>query len=166
MAQALAATGDPAAAIILGIKLRFPEGKSGEVLQECMQALVSLGAEDAFDLISPYLEHRDSALVAYAALMIAQTGAPEAPGLLKSALRSLTGDLLRAVILGLSALRSEEARAILYGLADDPRLDARLALVEALHAALDDADRACLERLAKSDRHPQVRDAALNAVRG
>ena len=96
--------------------------------------------------------------------MIAQTGAPEAPALLKSTIQTLHGDPLRAVILALSALRSDEARAILLGVADDPRMAARLALIEALHGSLDEADRACLQRLAESDGYPQVRTAALDAL--
>ncbi len=164
MAQALAATGDPVAAIPLGLKLRFPADEAPEVLQECMQALVTIESEDALDLLSPYLDHRDTHLAAYAALMIAQTGAPEAPELLRSAIRSLHGDPLRAVILALSALRSDEARTILLGVAEDPRMAARAALIEALQGSQDDDDRACLKRLADTDTYPQVREAAAAAL--
>ena len=59
MAQALAATCDPVAAIPLGLKLRFPADEAPEVLQECMQALVVLEADNVLDLLSPYLVHHD-----------------------------------------------------------------------------------------------------------
>src|SRR5207302_35036 len=49
MAQALAASGDPVAAVPVGIKLRFPADEAPEVLQECMQAVVILEAEDALE---------------------------------------------------------------------------------------------------------------------
>jgi HEAT repeat protein len=164
MAQALGSTGDPAAAIPLAIKLRFPGDEAAEVLQECMQALVLLESDDAVEVLSPYLAHHDSHLAAYAALMIAQTGDPEAAALLKAAIAALFGDPLRAVILALSALRSDDARSILLGIAEDPRNAARLALVEALSGSGDEADRACLKCLAESDSSPQVRSAAAEAL--
>ncbi len=164
MAQALGATGDPAAIIPLSLKLRFPADEAPDVLQECMQAVVALEAEDALELFLPYLGHHDTHLGAYAALMIAQTGAPEAPDLLKSAIETLHGDPLRAVILALSALRSDEARAIFLDVAKDPRMAARLALIEALHGSADETDRATLQRLAETDSYPQVRTAALGAL--
>jgi hypothetical protein len=164
MAQALGATGDPAAAIPLGLKLRFPMDEAAEVLQECMQALVLLETDDALEILAPYLGHHDSHLVAYAALMIAQTGAPEAPALLESTIEELYGDPLRAVILALSSLRSEEARAILHAVANDRRMAAQMALIEALRGSLDEVDRACLKRLADGDTYPQVRTAATEAL--
>ncbi|HLJ56063.1 MAG TPA: hypothetical protein VKT77_13570 [Chthonomonadaceae bacterium] len=163
MALALAATGDPAAATILGIKLTFPGDEAAEVLQACMQGLVELEAPRAVRLLTPYLSHHDTHLAAYAALMIAQTGAPEAPELLRSTLARLDGDPLRAVILGLSALRSDEARSLLHALADDLREPARLALIEALAGSPAPADRAVLERLA-TDSNPRVREAAREAL--
>jgi HEAT repeat protein len=166
MAQALAATGDPVAAIPLELKLQFPTGEAPEVLQECMQALVQLEADNTLEVLAPYLGHHDNHLAAFAALMIAQTNAPEAAALLKETIEDLYGDPLRAVILALSSLRSDEARAILRGVAEDHRMVARLALIEALNGSIDEADRACLQRLADSDSYPQVREAALAALGG
>ena len=164
MAQALGATGDPAAAIPLGIKLRFPEEEAPEVLQECMQSLVLLESEIAVDSISPYLSHPESILAAYAGLMIAQTGAPEAPALLQSAITRLSGDALRAVILALSTLRSDEAREFLRKIAADIRAPARMALVEALQGSRETADLECLRKMADSDGNPGVRKAAAAAL--
>jgi HEAT repeat protein len=164
MAQALAATGDPMAAIPLGLKLQFPAEEAPEVLQECMQALVQLEAPDAVELLAPYLGHHDTHLAAFAALMIAQTNAPEAPALLQQTIEELYGDPLRAVILALASVRSDEARAVLRGVADDRRMVARLALIEALDGSADEADLACLKRLADKDTYPQVRDAARAAL--
>jgi len=165
MAQALGATGDPTAAIPLRIKLAFPGDEAAEVLQECMQALVSLDVEDTLEVLRPYLQHHDSHLCAYAALMIAQIDSPEVPDLLRETIENLYGDPLRAVILGLSAHRSDDARAILRSVADDTRMAARLALVEALQGSLDDSDRACLKRLAEKDSDPRVREAAAIALK-
>ena len=152
------------AAIPLGLKLRFPEGEAPEVLQECMQALVIMEADDALEILSPYLGHHDTHLAAYAALMIAQTNSPDAPALLKATIGDLYGDPLKAVILALAAVRSDEARAVLRSVSEDPRMAARLALVEALKGSLNDEDRACLKNLAGSDTYPQVREAARAAL--
>jgi HEAT repeat protein len=164
MAQALGATGDPRAAIPLGIKLRFPGDEAAEVLQECMQALVAVEAEDALDVLRAYLQHHDSHLCAYAALMIAQIDDPQVPALLKDTIENLYGDPLRAVIIGLSGHRSDDARAVLHAVAEDTRMAARLALVEALQGSLHEADRACLKRLAEKDSNPRVREAASAAL--
>ena len=165
MARALGATGDPAAAVPLGLKLSFPTGEAPEVLQECMQALVSIEADNAIELLTPYLGHHDTHLAAYAALMIAQTGAPEAAALLRATIVELHGDPLRAVILALASVRSDEAREILREVAVDARMAARMALIEALAGSVDPADRACLQRLADSDTYLQVRDSAREALR-
>jgi HEAT repeat protein len=164
MAQALGATGDPAAAIPLRIKLAFPGDEAAEVLQECMHALVSLEVDDALDVLRPYLQHHDSHLCAYAALMIAQVDSPEVPDLLKETIENLYGDPLRAVILGLSSHRSDDARAILRAVVNDTRMAARLALVEALEGSLDEADRACIKQLAAKDPQARVREAAAAAL--
>lgn len=164
MAQALAATGDSTAVIPLSIKLRFPGDEAAEVLQECMRAIVTVGAEDAVDALMPYLQHHDSHLAAFAAVMIAETGAPEAAGLIKSTIEDLYGDALRAVILALASVRTDEARDLLMGIADDTRLAARLALVEALTGSLDEKAAACLRKMSESDGNAQVRKAALEAL--
>ena len=61
-------------------------------------------------------------------------------------------------------VRSDEARAIFLDVAKDPRMAARLALIEALHGSADETDRATLQRLAETDSYPQVRTAALGAL--
>jgi HEAT repeat protein len=162
-ALALARTCDPNALIPLAIRLTYPEGESPEVLQECMQAVVELEDARALELLTPYLRHFDQALAAYAAVMIAQTHAPEAPALLRETLQTLFGDPLRAVVLALTTLRTEAGRAVLHALVDDEREAVRLAVAEALAGASDAEDRKCLQQLA-ADRSLKVRNAAQKAL--
>ena len=162
-AQALGRLGDRTGLLILTIKLTHPGAEVSEVLQECMQAVVDLEDPRALELLTPYLQHRDSSLAAYAALMIARTHAPQAPQLLYEATQRLVGDALRAVVLALTALRSEEGRAILRRLAEDEREAVRLAIVDALTDSYDAEDRACLQTLSK-DGSLTVRNAAKRAL--
>src|SRR5581483_1739048 len=163
-AQALARLGDKNGLLPLAIKLTHPGEEVADVLQECMQAVVELEDERALELLEPYLQHPDPALAAYAALMIAQTRAPEAPALIREAIRHLSGDPLQAAVLALSTLRTEEARDGLHSLAEDGRDAVRLALVEALADRQDAQDRECLRRLAEKDRSAIVRNAAKRAL--
>lgn len=163
-AQALARLGDKNGLLPLAIKLTHPGEEAADVLQECMQAAVELEDERALELLEPYLQHPDPSLAAYAALMTAQTRAPEAPALIREALRWLSGDPLRAAVLALSTLRTGEARELLHSLASDAREAVRLALVEALADRQDAQDRERLLRLAEQDRSALVRNAAKRAL--
>lgn len=165
-AQALARMADPAAIVPLSLRLTYPEGESPEVLQECMQAVVALEDPRALELLKPYLQHADAHLAAYAALMIAQTQAAEAPALIRETVPRLSGDPLQAAVLALTVLRSEEARTVLLELAEDKREAVRLAVVEAMAGRQDPASRQCLQRLAKKDRSTAVRGAAKRAIAG
>jgi len=163
-AQAMARLGNPNALIPLTLKLVYPEGEAAEVLQECMQAIVELEDPRALELLTPYLQNPDPHLVAYAALMIAQTRAPEAPGLIREAVQRLSGDPLRAAVLALTTLRTEEAHAVLHELAGEEREAVRLAVVDALANSQDAADRKLLRHLARQDRSAAVRRAAQQAL--
>ena len=116
------------------------------------------------ELLTPYLGHDDEALAAYAGLMIARLRAAEAPRLLSDAARRMKGDPLRAIVIALTTLRTDEARAALYSLAGNERIDIRLAAVEALAMALDDSTREFLRRIAEQDPAPDVRRAAFFAL--
>jgi len=129
-AQALARLGDPFGATLLAVKLTYPEGEAPDVLQECMQALVALQDERAVEVLVPYLDDEDRHLAAFAAVMLAQTRAPEATELLRAVIPGFTGDPLRAVILALTSLRTDEAEALLRALAADARKEVRDQIVE------------------------------------
>jgi HEAT repeat protein len=165
-AQALARLGDRDALIPLALRLTYPENELPEVLQECMQAVVELEDERALEWLAPYLVHRDRHLAAFAALMVARTRAPEALALLRDAVPHFSGDPLRAVVLAILTLRTEEAQEALLGLTDDEREEVRLAVAEALADAPDEASRERLRRLAAKDRSPTVRSAAKRALEG
>ena len=163
-AQALARLGNSAGLLPLAIKLTFPDNEVPEVLQECMQAVVELEDGRAMELLTPYLEHSDSMLGAFAALMIARTRDPNAAKLLQSAALSMQGDSLRSILLSLSTLRTDDALTALHELAADGRDDLRLATVEILATLTDDDSRALLQKMAKSDSAANVRRAAKIAL--
>ena len=161
-ARALALTGSLAARLPLTLRLVHPENEAPEVLQECMQALVGLEDPHALEVLEPYLKHQDAHLAAYAALMIAQTQAPEAAALLSTAIGRLSGDPLKATVLALSTLRTPEAYDALLALTRSDREAVRLATVEALPP--DRAGRVVLQALADYDPSPRVRAAAKAAL--
>lgn len=165
-ARALARLGDPAGLVALSIRLTFPGDESADVLQECMLAAVALQDPRLLELLEPYLAHRDLHLAAYAALMLAQAQLPEAAQLIQQMVPRLTGDALRAVVLALTVLRTEDARSVLHALAEDPRMEIRLAVAETLQNAPDAHDRARLEQMAESDPAAPVRSAARQALTG
>jgi HEAT repeat protein len=141
-AQALGSLGDPFGAALLAVKLTFPEDEAPEVLQECMQALIALEDDRTVELLQPYLAVRDRHLAAFAAVMLAQTRAPEATDLLRHAIPNFTGDPLRAVILALTSLRTDEAEALLRELAADARPEVRKQIEElALHLKAPNSER-------------------------
>ncbi len=163
-ARALSLTGQPQARLPLTLRLVHPENEAPEVLQECMQALVELEDPHALEVLEPYLKHSDMRLAAYAALMIAQTQAPEAAGLLAAAVPRLSGDPLRAAVLALTTLRRPEAYTLLHALAQSEREAVRLAAIDALPS--DEASQALLEKLAAKDPSPRVRATAKSALHG
>jgi hypothetical protein len=162
--RALARLSNREALVPLALRLRFPTGESPDVLQECMQAVVEREDPRALELLEPYIRHRDPSLAAYAALMIAQTQAPEAPALLRAAIQALSGDALRAAVLAINVLRSDEGRGLLQELASSEREAVRLAVVEALATAPDAMNRARLETLAQEDLSSTVRNTAKRAL--
>ena len=161
-ARALSLTGSLAARLPLTLRLVHPENEAPEVLQECMQALVELEDPHALEVLEPYLKHDDARLAAYAALMIAQTQAPEAAALLGTAIARLSGDPLRATVLALSTLRTPEAYDALLALTRSDREAIRLAAVDALPR--DRASRMVLEALSSHDPSPRVRATAQAAL--
>jgi HEAT repeat protein len=161
-ARALSLSGSLSARLPLTLRLVHPENEAPEVLQECMQALVELEDPHALEVLGPYLRHEDMRLAAYAALMIAQTQAPEAAGLLAEAVQRLSGDPLRAAVLALTTLRRPEAYDLLHALAQSEREAVRLAALDALPS--DEASRALLEKLTAKDPSPRVRAAAKSAI--
>jgi HEAT repeat protein len=124
-AQAIGRLGDRNGLVPLGIKLLFPDNESGDVLQECMQAVVDLQDERALSLLVPYLKHHDAALAAYAAIMMLRPRDPEAVAPVLEALPRFRDDLLEAVLLALVSMRTEESEAALNRLRTDRRADIR-----------------------------------------
>lgn len=133
-AQALARLGDRNGLVPLEIKLMFPGGEAVEVLQECMQAVVELQDERALEMLEPYLQHTDTHLAAYAALMLAQTRTAQATDAVVTSLSRFRGDPLRAVLLALTAIRTEESAAALLALEAGERDDIRLLIAELTRA--------------------------------
>lgn len=163
-ARALARLGTADAIVPLALRLTFPDDESADVLLECMQAVVELEDPRALELLQPFLEHRDQGLAAFAALMIAQTRAPEASALIRDVIPRLSGDPLKAAVLALTVARSEEGRDVLHDLATDRREAVRLAIVEALASLPDEANTRRLQRMAVEDRSAAVRNAARRAL--
>ena len=122
-AQALARLASVDSIVPLAIKLTYPAGETAEVLQECMGAVVDLEDDRALELLSPYLQHHDPQLAAYAGLMLARARVPEALPLLLELLDRLTGDPLHAVLLAISTLRTDEAMDALRELAKSKRAE-------------------------------------------
>jgi len=161
-ARALSLTGSVQSRLPLTLRLVHPENEEPEVLQECMQALVELEDPHALEVLEPYLRHHDMRLAAYAALMIAQTQAPEAAALLGGAIDRLSGDPLRATVLALTTLRTPEATELLYALTRSEREAVRLAAIDALPP--NSASRTVLGALSAHDPSPRVRAAAKSAI--
>jgi HEAT repeat protein len=161
-ARALALTGSVTARLPLTLRLVHPENEVAEVLQECMTALVELEDPQAVEVLQSYLRHRDQALAAYAALMIARTRAPEAARLLADTALRFSGDTLKAVLLALTTLRTADAAAALNDLAHADRDEIRCAVVSLL--PLDAAGISLLQTLAAKDPSPKVRSAARLAL--
>ncbi|MDQ2686737.1 MAG: hypothetical protein M3Y28_02605 [Armatimonadota bacterium] len=162
-ARALSLLGSVQGRLPLTLRLAHPENEVPEVLQECMRALVELEDPQVVEVLQPFLESRDEALAAYTALMIAQTRAPEAVGLLGATIDRLRGDPLRAVVLALSTLRTPEADEKMRAFLKSGREAVRLAVIETL--TVDAVTKPILERLAANDPSPQVRLAAYHALR-
>ena len=165
-AQALARCGSREALVPLATKLTYPEREDPDILQECMQAAVDLEDPRALELLEPYLHHDDEHLAAFAALMVAQTGVPEAADLIRDTLDRLSGDPLRAAVMALTVLRSDAGRAALHELAYHPQQAVRFALIAALSALRDDDSRLVLERMAEEDPVAEVRRRANEALAG
>ncbi len=165
-AQALGRVPDAAAIVPLAVRLSYPGEELPEVLAVCMESVVALEDPRAVELLEPFLVHSDQHLAAHAALMIAQTGHEDAPGLLRSACDRLRGDPLRAVVLGLSALRTDAAHETLLALAGSILEEVRLAVIEALAGARDTKSLATLQIVANEDSSPSVRRAAALALKG
>lgn len=163
-ARALGILGDPAAHVVLALRLAYPDDEDPDVLAECMDGLVALEDPRILESLEPLLHHRDPQLVARAALAVARTGHEDAARLLLETCDRLKGDLLRAVALALSAIRTDKSQAALRELASFVREEGRLAAVEALAAAPDAESRAVLERMAREDSSPRVREAAGRAT--
>ena len=162
-AQALAHCGNRQALVPLAAKLRYPDREDPDVLQECMQAVVDLQDPRALELLEPYLHHRDQHLAAFAALMVARTGVPQAADLIRDTIDRLSSDPLKAAVMALTVVRSEEGQAALSELAYHPREAVRLALVAALADARDEVGRALLRQLAESDSSTRVIQRARDA---
>ena len=163
-AQALARMGSASGLMPLAIKLTFSHGEVPEVLQECMQAIVDLEDERALELLTPYLTHRDETLIAYAALMIARTRAPEAAALLKNAAERTSGNALESILLSLTTLRTDSAQTALLELSASGQEAIRLASVEVLATLTEAEIRARLEKMAQSDASVKVRLAAKHVL--
>jgi HEAT repeat protein len=161
-ARALALTGSIQARLPLTLCLVYPEKELPEVLQECMTALVDLEDPRAVEVLAPYLRRSDQPLAAYAALMIARTRAPEAAALIAETVQHLSGDPMRAALLALTTLRTDDADIALRGLADSERAETRAAVAELLPD--DTESRKILERLVSRDPAPKVRLAARTAL--
>lgn len=134
-AQALARLGIPEARTPLVVRLTFPEGEAPEVLQECMEALVTLQDPRAPELLLTYIHESDANLAAFAGLMLARTQFPNVVPVLKELAARLSGNPLRATLLALTTLRTEEAANALKELAQDPRKAVREAVAEILAEA-------------------------------
>lgn len=145
--EALVRTGEMSALIPIVIKLRYPGEEVPEVLQECLQAVVSLESRDAVAIIQPYLHNEDMYLASFAALMLAQTRKPEVPELIFECIQRFKGDALKAAVLALASLREADARKVLYRLAEDDRKDVRVALREALASSEIEADVELLKKM-------------------
>jgi HEAT repeat protein len=163
-ARALRLMGDPSGLMALAIKLKYPAQEAPEVLQECMESVVGLAPDDVVDILQPYLDHSDQGLAAYAALMIAKSGVHEGIRLVLDAVKRLSGDPLAATVMGLAALRSDDAVEATSMLSNDLRVEVRLAVVEAMGAVAIEPFRKVLTQMAEYDRWPRVRESARRAL--
>jgi HEAT repeat protein len=165
-ARALGRLGDQPALVVLALRLTYPDHEDADVIAECMDSVAAMEDPRALEMLEPLLRHRDQHLAARAALAVARTGHEDAARLLLETCDRLHGDLLRAVALSLSSMRTDDSQRALRELATSVREEARLAAVEALAAAPDSESRAVLSQLAESDSSPRVREAARLAVGG
>ena len=165
-ARALARLGSPAGLMPLSIKLLFPdEEKEPDVTTECMSAAAAVGGESALRYLKPYLRHANTTFVAHAALAISTVRASDAHMDILMAIGRVSGNLLTAVVLALTTIRSVEAEAALIGLKDSPRGEVRLALVEVLSVRGDDESGRILAVMARADANQRVRERAAAALK-
>lgn len=130
-ARALARLGASEARVPLTLRLAYPEGEAIEVLQECMLALVELDDPDLKETLLPFLDGEDAELAVYAGLMLGQARVAGAEGALRSLIDRLSGSAMRAAVLALAALRTEEAADQLRQLALSDRKVVREAVQDA-----------------------------------
>jgi HEAT repeat protein len=132
-AQALGSTRHREAALpLLRFKVLAGDADS-RVLAACLASLLAIASDRSLGFVAELLGARDAALRESAAIALGESRLPAAFRPLREAVeRAALSDDRRALLLGLSLLRSEEARAYLLDrIASDPEPAARLA-IEAL----------------------------------
>lgn len=119
-AKAIGSLNDPAAAVVLAVKLRYPRGEVPEVLAECIEAAATLRPPRLLDMIGPYLEGRDSSLAAAAAAALADHLGKEALPILRDSFDRVPAGARVPLIYALTGIRSDQTGELLLGFLDDP----------------------------------------------
>lgn len=132
-ARALGRLANPEARVPLTLRLRYPEGESVEVLQECMQALVQLEDPDCRSVLMSLVNCDTPDLAVFAALMMAQARLEGAEQVLRQLVDRYSGSAMRAAILTLASLRTPESARQLTELAEDDRKVVRDAVAEVVY---------------------------------
>lgn len=130
-ARSLAILGTAEARVPLTLRLLHAVDEAPDVLQQCMQSLVDLEDPDAPDLLKRIIADKtDSELTVFAGLMLARARADGAELALRGLVARYSGDAMRAAILALASLRTQEAVKHLKELAVDDRKVVRDAMKE------------------------------------
>lgn len=118
-AHALAALGDPAAAALLGVKLRYGGSEVAEVLSACIQAITLLQPPNLAQLLRPYLTGHDPFLAATAGTSLARELGAEALDLLRECAGDMPLEARLPVVLAITAIRSERTPEVLGEFVND-----------------------------------------------
>jgi HEAT repeat protein len=129
-ARALGMLGIAEARIPLTLRLYYPRTESVEVLQQCMQSLVELEDPDAPDLFNRIIALDNPDLAVFAGLMLAKAKPAGAEQILCNLIGRYSGNAMKAAILALASVRTEEAERRLKALVNDDRKAVRDAISE------------------------------------
>lgn len=157
--QALAATGQEAASLLLRLKIHT--GDTQPVLAECLTALTRLSPREAVPFVARFLTHADTAIADAAAIALGEARSPEALQALQAHYRSgLPRGARRVVLQAIALLRLPEAIESLVQIARDDDVPSALHAIEALSLyRRDDAVAAQLNAIARSRGEPALVDA-------
>jgi HEAT repeat protein len=163
-ARALGALGQPAAAALLAVKLKYPGGEVPEVLAACLESFASLNPPNVLEVTAPYLKGRDPFLAGSAAAALATQCGESALDLLIDSAPQMPKECIVPLVLLITGIRSSRTGEALTNFFGDRDPKVRRAAVEGAALYPGDVVRERLTLVAKSDPDSAVRQAASATV--